>query len=131
MKNNSGFSLVELIVVIAIMAILAGVAVPTYTKYIAKANDAKVMAELDAVKSAAYGAAVSEGETLTNITISKEGVITVTTDKGTADIESFFDGEVTGSGDSKTVSITTSLSNTSYKDTGLKWDSINQKWEAQ
>ena len=36
---NKGFSLVELIVVIAIMAILVGVAVPVYTSYITKAND--------------------------------------------------------------------------------------------
>ena len=36
---NKGFSLVELIVVIAIMAILVGVAVPVYTSYITKANN--------------------------------------------------------------------------------------------
>lgn len=36
---NKGFSLVELIVVIAIMAILVGVAVPVYTSYIQKAED--------------------------------------------------------------------------------------------
>ena len=40
MKNNKGFSLVELIVVIAIMAILAAVAVASYSIYIERAQDA-------------------------------------------------------------------------------------------
>ena len=39
MKSNKGFSLVELIVVIAIMAIIAGVAVPVYTTYIENARE--------------------------------------------------------------------------------------------
>ena len=80
MKNNSGFSLVELIVVIAIMAILAGVAVPTYSKYVAKANDAKVNAQLDEVKTAALAAAASEGTSITKITVTTTdaGVTTVT-----------------------------------------------------
>ena len=39
MKNNKGFSLVELIVVIAIMAILATVAVVSYSIYIEKAQE--------------------------------------------------------------------------------------------
>ena len=40
MKNNKGFSLVELIVVIAIMAILAAVAVVSFSLYIPKAQQA-------------------------------------------------------------------------------------------
>ena len=40
MKNNKGFSLVELIVVIAIMAILAAVAVVSFSVYIDHAKDA-------------------------------------------------------------------------------------------
>lgn len=38
--NNKGFSLVELIVVIAIMAILVAVAIPTFAGFINKANKA-------------------------------------------------------------------------------------------
>ena len=38
MNKNGGFTLVELIVVIAILAILAGVAVPAYSGYVEKAN---------------------------------------------------------------------------------------------
>ena len=38
LKKNGGFTLVELIVVIAILAILAGVAVPAYSGYVEKAN---------------------------------------------------------------------------------------------
>ena len=38
MKNNKGFSLVELIIVIAIMAILVGVMAPQLIKYIEKTN---------------------------------------------------------------------------------------------
>ena len=39
-KNNKGFSLVELIVVIAIMAVLVGVLAPQLIKYVEKSKDA-------------------------------------------------------------------------------------------
>ncbi|MBQ3002593.1 MAG: prepilin-type N-terminal cleavage/methylation domain-containing protein [Clostridia bacterium] len=50
--KNKGFSLVELIVVIAIMAILVGVAVPVYTSYIGKAQKNKDIQMVDEVKHA-------------------------------------------------------------------------------
>ena len=37
-KNNKGFSLVELIVVVAIMAVLVGVLAPAYLKYVEKSR---------------------------------------------------------------------------------------------
>ena len=59
MKNNKGFSLVELIVVIAIMAILAAVAVVSFSIYIEKAHESNDTQYLSNVK---YFAALSATE---------------------------------------------------------------------
>lgn len=64
---NKGFSLVELIVVIAIMAILVGVAVPVYTSYINKANEAVDEQYVESLKSAINTAAVDVASGLTKI----------------------------------------------------------------
>lgn len=70
-KKNEGFTLVELIVVIAILAILAAVAVPAYSGYITKAEEAKDLTQLDAIKTAAVFAytekQVAAGESDTDV----------------------------------------------------------------
>lgn len=58
--KNAGFSLVELIVVIAIMAILVGVAVPVYTGYIEKTQKAKDEQLVDEIKHAMEIAAIGD-----------------------------------------------------------------------
>lgn len=58
MKNNKGFSLVELIIVIAIMAILVGVMAPQLIKYIEKANASADAQLADTVHSAVIDAAL-------------------------------------------------------------------------
>ena len=50
--NNKGFSLVELIIVIAIMAILVGVLSPQLIRYVEKANVAADIQMADGVRSA-------------------------------------------------------------------------------
>lgn len=52
MKNNKGFSLVELIIVIAIMAILVGIMAPQLIKYIEKSNVTADQGMLGALESA-------------------------------------------------------------------------------
>lgn len=74
MKNNKGFSLVELIVVIAIMAILAAIAVVSFSIYIDRANDA---ADFDYLSNLAYLAelyAIENQVGLDSVVVSEDGV---------------------------------------------------------
>ena len=48
--NNKGFSLVELIVVIAIMAVLVGVLAPQFIKYVEKSRQSTDITNLDSIK---------------------------------------------------------------------------------
>ena len=83
---NKGFSLVELIVVIAIMAILVGVAVPVYTSYIDKANDAKDIQAIDNLEHACkiVSAEYSIKITFDEKTVDNKNYVTATLDNTNA-----------------------------------------------
>lgn len=82
MKNNKGFSLVELIVVIAIMAILAAVAIPTFATFITKANEAADKDFANGIEYAVDLALAGEGKDATAVAVtwdkSDKKIVTLT-----------------------------------------------------
>ena len=93
--NKKGFTIVELVIVIAVIAILAGVLIPTFGGIIDKANESKALQEVknaytatladdmatpgtsdDVVYDKDVTVVYGEGEDAITFTISKTGVIT-------------------------------------------------------
>lgn len=86
-KNNKGFSLVELIVVIAIMAVLVGVLAPQFIKYVEKSRQSTDMQSVQQLKSSVE-TDISDNENVTSVTIAisgknKKATTTITASSGT------------------------------------------------
>ena len=112
--TNKGFSLVELIIVIAIMAVLVGVLAPQYIKYVEKSR-----ASADAQQVEEFTGAMTVLASDVDVTLDSTKTYTVTSDTT---------GKITISNDLKTIfdslgSVDTAK-NYSYKSTSYKAQAI-------
>ena len=105
MKNNKGFSLVELIIVIAIMAVLIGVLAPQFIKYVERSRESTDLQNLEEMKTTVETYVADHGE------------------------ETLDDIEVTlKNGDHITCSLGSKLAEYGIADTGIKVKS--SKWKS-
>ena len=85
-KNNKGFSLVELIVVIAIMAVLVGVLAPQLMKYVEKSREATDIQNCDSIASSLKAYYADKEDLTANVTINvTQNGVTESTDPAVKD----------------------------------------------
>ena len=122
-KDNKGFTLVELVIVVAILAILVGVLAPQYTKYVEKSRKSADVSNLENLVTA-FKTAAADGTT--NIAAGTYGIEVSTTGSkvGTAT----GNGPYTiGTDNANLTTLLESFAGTGWTDTKLK----PAKWTTQ
>ena len=61
-NNKKGFTIVELVIVIAVIAILAGVLIPTFSGIVKKAQESAEVQKVSAAYKEAYALELAEGK---------------------------------------------------------------------
>lgn len=109
-KDNKGFTLVELVIVIAILAILVGILAPQYTKYVEKSRKS---ADVNNMEELVKAVEVYVIDSATKDALKKQDTVTLSLDKDGVKVE-----------DAKLTTTTDSVFAKAFNEYVKNWDSV-------
>ncbi len=112
--NNKGFSLVELIIVIAIMAILVGVLAPQFIKYVEQSRESADLQTIEEIKTAVETLTADKGLGTGNTVVTATGKTATVTGTAAGSLTDYGVNDTTTLKSDRVV-VTWTYSHASYK----------------
>lgn len=125
MNNQKGFTLIELMIVIAIIGILASIAIPQYQNYVARAQLSEAISLIDGVKTALTENMLQTSQCPANATASAGGIDVSTSISGSYVLSVATGGTYSATGDSCTITATMKNDVTTGTGTSATTTSVN------
>lgn len=127
-KNNKGFSLVELIVVVAIMAVLIGVLVPTLVRNVEKSKKQKDVSAVEEIRNQMQVALADEDYSdLSGTLVYTNGTINITSADSSSTIKNADYLKEVCQNLNASDSFSKTLSSKAYKTAGVTFTIANEK----